>query len=138
MTNIKVDTRVIVPDLEGRILLLQRNSSVAYDLWNLPGGKVEQGDYITSTAKKEVWEETGLEIYNLVPLFYMETPESKADKNHYISFFHLSPSYKGTPELNEESKDLAWIGLLEEINDLSIAFNHRESIEKYYRDFSLY
>ena len=35
-----------------------------HNMWTLPGGKVERGDSILKTLKKEIVEEVGLEIKN--------------------------------------------------------------------------
>ncbi|MEC0238519.1 NUDIX domain-containing protein [Paenibacillus dokdonensis] len=49
----------IIQDAEGRILLQRRSD---YGDWGLPGGGMEPGELIEDTMKREVWEETGLEV----------------------------------------------------------------------------
>lgn len=55
----RIGVGVIVTDAEGRVLLEQRSDC---GLWGLPGGRVEPGETIDETARREVREETGLEI----------------------------------------------------------------------------
>ena len=74
--NIVIDSRVIIPDLEGRILFLKRASKVANGMWNLPGGKVESMDSVNDTSRKEVMEESGLIVKNLDFLFLMKILEA--------------------------------------------------------------
>ena len=52
---------VAVVDRE-KILLVQRGRPPGEGLWAVPGGKVELGETMQETARREVWEETGLEV----------------------------------------------------------------------------
>ena len=56
---ILVGTMVMVFDVYHRLLLQYRADD---NLWDLPGGFMEIGETIEETARREVWEETGLEI----------------------------------------------------------------------------
>lgn len=47
---------------DGRLLLIKRGRQPEAGLWAVPGGKVERGETLTATARREVREETGLEI----------------------------------------------------------------------------
>lgn len=49
----------IIFDKEGRILLSHR---LDLDIWNLPGGKVENGELPNEAVIRETKEETGLDI----------------------------------------------------------------------------
>ncbi|BFH64749.1 NUDIX domain-containing protein [Paenibacillus azoreducens] len=49
----------IIEDAWGRILLQRRSD---YGNWGLPGGGMEPGELIEDTMKREVREETGLEV----------------------------------------------------------------------------
>ena len=53
----------VLPD--GRIVLVRR---VDNHLWSLPGGIMEWGETVRETAWREVHEETGLEVVDLVHL----------------------------------------------------------------------
>jgi ADP-ribose pyrophosphatase YjhB (NUDIX family) len=49
----------IITSEEGKILLQRRSDN---DLWALPGGTIEIGENISETVKREVKEETGLDV----------------------------------------------------------------------------
>lgn len=47
----------------GRLLLVRRGPTGPYGgLWSLPGGRVEGGESLTTATRREVQEETGLEV----------------------------------------------------------------------------
>ncbi|QQQ79712.1 NUDIX hydrolase [Saccharothrix sp. 6-C] len=52
-------TSVVVTDPAGRVLLLERVDTGG---WGLPGGLMEPGESFEETGRREVREETGLEV----------------------------------------------------------------------------
>ncbi|AXV38110.1 MAG: NUDIX domain-containing protein [Methanobacteriaceae archaeon] len=56
--------RVIITDDEGKILIIKRSSHSKTNpgRWELPGGKVDQGESFDQALLREVYEETGLKI----------------------------------------------------------------------------
>jgi 8-oxo-dGTP diphosphatase len=51
---------VVIED--GRILLIQRGRPPGEGLWAVPGGKVHLGETMTGAVRREVFEETGLQV----------------------------------------------------------------------------
>ena len=53
-----------VVERDGEILLLQRSKSSRHEpgLWELPGGKLEYGEVLTEALRREIHEESGIEI----------------------------------------------------------------------------
>ena len=49
-------------ELDGNIVLIQRDIEPGYGKWTFPGGFVERGERAEAAAEREVLEETGLEI----------------------------------------------------------------------------
>ena len=49
-------------ELDGGIVLVQRDIEPGYGKWTFPGGFVERGERVEAAAEREVLEETGLEI----------------------------------------------------------------------------
>lgn len=70
----------IIFDQERRVLLCHRND---YDLWNLPGGGLEEGESPWGGVIREVMEETGLtvEVAKLLGVY------SKIDKDEIVFSF---------------------------------------------------
>src|SRR5690242_8223747 len=51
---------VVIKD--GKILLGKRLDETDYGLFELPGGKIERGETIEEAFKREILEETGIEV----------------------------------------------------------------------------
>ena len=47
---------------DGKYLLVQERKPNIYGLWNIPTGKIEEGEIVEQTAIREAKEETGYEI----------------------------------------------------------------------------
>jgi len=90
----------IVFDEQGRVLLVHRTD---YDLWNLPGGTLENLESPVDAVKREVKEETGfdIEVGKLVSVY------SKSDKNS-ISFTFSCKIIKGQLTLSNESDKIEY------------------------------
>ena len=67
----------VVDDGDGRILLARRRDN---DLWTIPGGAMDAGEFIAETAVREVKEETGLsvEVVSLIGVY--------SDPGHVIEY----------------------------------------------------
>jgi ADP-ribose pyrophosphatase YjhB (NUDIX family) len=59
---------VVVPDDQGRILMIRRADN---NYWSIPGGGIEPGESVRVAASREVKEETGIdcEVTGLVGIF---------------------------------------------------------------------
>ena len=52
----------LVRDEAGRLLLVRRGHEPSKGLWSVPGGRVEPGESDTAAVRREVLEETALEV----------------------------------------------------------------------------
>jgi len=52
----------IVSDGDGRIVVVRRGQAPSRGLWSLPGGRVEAGETLAQAVRREVKEETGLDV----------------------------------------------------------------------------
>lgn len=65
--------KALIRNPEGEVLLMQVNpaklNGERKDYWDLPGGRVQKGDSVKDTLRREVLEETGIaEITNIQPV----------------------------------------------------------------------
>ncbi len=104
--SVKVGVAVIVIK-EGLILLGKRKGSHGAGGWQFPGGHLEFNEAIETCAKREVLEETGLEIQNLRFGPFTNDQFKKEDK-HYVTLFVIADYANGTPQVMEPNKCERW------------------------------
>lgn len=86
----------------GRLLLVKRRKPPEAGCWNLPGGRVEWGERAADAAKREIFEETGLEIEILRLLDVVET--IGLDDQHWVSPTYLARVVAGEAVNREPDK----------------------------------
>ena len=95
----------IILDGENRILLCHRRD---YDLWNLPGGTLEQNETVEMGVIREVKEETGLDV----AVEKITGVYTKKDKNEIV-FSFLCKIVNGERTLNDEADQIQYFSLEE-------------------------
>jgi 8-oxo-dGTP diphosphatase len=64
---------------QDRMLLVRRGRAPSLGFYAFPGGRVEQGELPEAAARRELFEETGLEAGQLTPLFSIRIEGNEAD-----------------------------------------------------------
>ena len=103
----------IIEDGDGRILMQQR--AYPRGRWGLPGGLMELGESTEETARREVFEETGLRLGPLTLLGvysgegYLCVAEN-GDEYYVVTTAYIATEYEGALTINDgESLALEWI-----------------------------
>lgn len=52
----------VIPVRDDRVALVRRGMNPGRGLWVFPGGYVDAGESVEDAARREVWEETGLQV----------------------------------------------------------------------------
>ena len=101
----------ILLDTEGRYLLGQRPEGKPYaGYWEVPGGKIEQGESIFEALKRELLEELGIEIISSEALTVLEHDYPHAYVRLHVSIIR---EWRGTPK-GCEGQQLSWQRISEE------------------------
>lgn len=90
----------IILDNEQKVLLCKRRDR---DLWNLPGGRVEQSESPWEAAIREAREEINVDIVieKVVGIYFKKEQEE-------VVFQFLARVDSGTPSESEEAKEIAY------------------------------
>lgn len=108
--------KALIRDEAGHILLLQVNPEKLKNFsgdpyWDIPGGRVQEGDSIEDTLQREILEETGIKtISNIVPmgmvLSNIRIPVNESDVGLILSVYQCSLTSPITITLSDEH--IAW------------------------------
>lgn len=92
---------------EKRLLLGQRINQHAENCWQFPGGHLERGESVSQCARREVMEETGLEINSLRHLGFTDKPFF-IDQRQYITLLLSCDYVSGEAQTLEPDKCGGW------------------------------
>jgi len=99
----------------GRILLVRRRFEPGKGLWSIPGGLVELGEPVEEAVKREVREETGIDIeldglLDVVDNIILD--EDGRVRFHYVLVDYLAHPVGGSLDRSSrEVRDIRWIEL---------------------------
>jgi 8-oxo-dGTP pyrophosphatase MutT (NUDIX family) len=116
-----VSAAALIVDADNQLLLMKRSDS---GCWGPPGGAVELGEAVEEAARREVLEETGLELgegtfFGIFsgPQFFYRYPNG--DEVYNISIVYLAHDWHGEIHLNNEHTAWRWFPLADIPVDLS-------------------
>lgn len=95
----------------GKVLLGERARPPGQGLFSLPGGVVELGENLEAAVRREVFEETGLEIEISAFVRHHEViarDETGAVQRHFVVAVFAGRSEHGEPRLSEETLSFRW------------------------------
>ena len=102
--------------------------------WLVPGGKVEKGDSMKKTVRKEVMEETNLEVEDIELLEVKDggNPDDFERDTHFIFLNFVCRKSDGEVELDQrEAVDYTWIEPEEALEELDLNESTTDFIQTY-------
>ena len=92
---------------DGKVLLGKRRGAHGAGSWSFPGGHLEFNEKLEDCARREVWEETGINIKNIrLGRFTNDIFESEG--KHYVTLFLVADWESGTPRVMEPERCDTW------------------------------
>jgi ADP-ribose pyrophosphatase YjhB (NUDIX family) len=123
------------PEHAPRILMVERAGNPLKGYWSLPGGLVETGESLETAVKREILEETGLQVepLKMFELFerIMRDAEGKAEY-HYVLLDYLCKVVGGTLNAGDDVSRAEWVRR-EDLPSLLITEGTLDVIERAYR-----
>jgi 8-oxo-dGTP pyrophosphatase MutT (NUDIX family) len=122
-------------DKEIKFLLLKNKLKNTY--WGFPKGKIEEGESLKETAKREVKEETNLENLRFLQEFkhsltwFFRLKEETIKKEAVYLIGKIPKEDKKKVKLNHENQDFKWLNFENAIKKMNIK-NNREMLKKAY------
>ena len=105
---------MLLKNPEGKYLLLRRNVEKypdVSDMWDIVGGRIDPGKPLLENLKREVKEETQLELIKEPKLIYAQ--DILRTKGHHVVRLTYIGEIAGEPVLDEEHDEYKWLTLSE-------------------------
>lgn len=128
--NIQLTTDCVIlyrTEAKTKVLLVQRGINPYKGKWALPGGFLKDDEPLEDGAKRELKEETGLEIDQLTQIRAFGTPgRDPRGRTVSIAFYGILAS-EAKVEGKDDARDARWF----ELDHLpELAFDHREILDE--------
>ena len=95
----------------GRALLVRRGSAPLAGQWSIPGGMLEVGETLLEGVRRELLEETGMEVRvgELIEVFERITPDNDGKtRYHFVVLDYVCEVVCGEARAGSDVVDVAW------------------------------
>jgi 8-oxo-dGTP diphosphatase len=119
-----VDVAIVTTEASPRILLIRRKHNPFAGRWALPGGFVDEGERLIQAARRELREETSLDIPDLKQIGTFGDP-GRDPRGWTVSVVYLArvDIANVEPKADDDASEVAWFPL-SQLPEL--AFDHAE------------
>jgi 8-oxo-dGTP diphosphatase len=124
--QLQVGVKILLKNEEGKYLLVRRSSEKYPEVgatWDIVGGRIEIGTPLLENLKREIFEETKLELVG-EPKLIAAQDILKSDK-HVVRLTYLGEA-QGEVVLDEENTEYKWFTREE--------LNHIETLDAYLKE----
>jgi 8-oxo-dGTP diphosphatase len=115
-------TDCVVFDEEGRVLLIRRKFPPFQGALALPGGFVEVGETVEAACRRELKEETALEIGELKLIGVYSDP-ARDPRGHTCSVAYLGLGVRGSARAGDDAAAAEWVA---DWRSAGLAFDHAQ------------
>jgi 8-oxo-dGTP diphosphatase len=124
-TSPRLTVDCVITGEAGEIVLIRRNHAPFKDSYALPGGFVEVGETVEEACRREIKEETNLELYDLRLVGVYSDPE-RDPRGHVVSVAFTAQADLAPLRAGD---DAAQAEVIKNWRDHPLAFDHRRIIE---------
>jgi mutator protein MutT len=100
---------VVISD--GRVLLVRRGSPPLQGQWSIPGGILEAGETLIEGVRRELAEETGIEVRvrTLIEVFErIDRDPSGKTQYHFVVLDYFCEAVRGIAQAGSDVSEVAW------------------------------
>ena len=120
----------IIHNDKNQILLIKRGNDPFKDHLSLPGGFVNYGERVEDALKREVKEESSLNVEPLEILGVYSEP-TRDPRGHIMSVVFICLTVDDlSGKAGDDAKEMHWINL-SEFEKLDLAFDHKKILQDY-------
>ena len=97
---------------DGQLLIVERGKEPLKGYWSLPGGLLEVGETLETGIRREVLEETGLEVepLSIFEVFERIMPDAQGKTEyHYVLIDYLCKPLGGRLQAASDVSRVAWV-----------------------------
>ena len=112
--KLQVGVKALLKNSEGKYLLLRRNPEKYPEIgakWDIPGGRIDPGSTLIDNLKREVKEETGLNL-DKTPKLVGAQDILKVSGRHVVRLTYVG-EIEGDVKLDDESLEYKWFSAYE-------------------------
>ena len=128
MKGYGLTVRGVIKNSDGEILIVKRHPKSRTDpeMWELPGGKVEQGEHFADALVREIKEETDLDVE---VGDFCEAIQNDYSHKRTVQLMMYLEDVKGNVKISEEHTGFMWASL-EKIKTLEISTSLEKLLKK--------
>lgn len=99
----------LIHDGTGKILMIRTHKWS--DLWGIPGGKIERGESSEDALRREITEETALEISDIQFVMVQDSIDSPEfiRNEHFLLLNYIARTNSHEVTLNDEAEEFKWV-----------------------------
>lgn len=111
--KLQIGVKALIENSDGLYLFLQRPTGLADDgdiRWDIPGGRINEGETLRDALTREIREETGLTLDSSIRLLDAQDIILPEKDLHVVRLTYLT-TIDGDVTLSDEHQDYKWVSL---------------------------
>jgi 8-oxo-dGTP diphosphatase len=133
--ELQVGVKALLKNSEGKFLLIRVSPEKYPEIgakWNIPGGRINPGSALIENLKREVKEETSLDLAE-EPKLIAAQDILRVEGRHVVRLTYTA-NITGEPQLNEEHTEFRWFTLeeMKKLTEAELDIYFKELLDKNY------
>ena len=121
---VTVDIVIVTREAKPRVLLIRRGHPPFEGMWATPGGFIEMDESLEDAARRELFEETGVRMKDLVQLHTFGDPKrDPRGRNISVAYLALVNADDLQPHAGDDAAEVGWFSLA---RPPKLAFDHKD------------